>query len=311
MEKYLVTGGAGFIGSHLCDLLLAKGHSVFVIDNLSSGYKSNLPSNDIRLSFLEKNVEDVDICQFGELDGVFHLAAQASVPLSVEKLFESSKTNLLSSLRVVDYCRNKNIPLLYASSSAVYGELPCGDDKQLDVVELTSPYAVDKFTLEKYAEMAYKLYGMSSIGLRFFNVYGPRQDPSNPYSGVISIFVERLLSNREVTVNGGSQTRDFIYVKDIVNVIWQSMQLARKRRVCEVLNVCTGISVSINELLTILSTILNLQPKTIYKELPPGDPAISLGKSSKLEDTLGIKVNQFMDLSHGLKETISYIATEK
>ena len=128
----------------------------------------------------------------GKIDGVIHLAAQASVPLSVEDFRISTRSNINGSINVMDYCCRSHVPLVYASSSAVYGNLPVGDDAIRDV-DLLSPYAADKYVMEIYAQMAHKVYGLSSVGLRFFNVYGPRQDPHSPYSGVISVFIERML----------------------------------------------------------------------------------------------------------------------
>ena len=152
-----------------------------------------------------------------KLDAVIHLAAQASVPVSIQSFGRSSSSNLLGTVRIVDFCRIKNIPLVYASSSAVYGNLVIGNDEE-NIIELLSPYATDKFVMELYCKTSMEIYNMSSIGLRFFNVYGPRQDPTSQYSGVISIFIDRIIKNKPITIYGGYQTRDFVFVKTLLNV---------------------------------------------------------------------------------------------
>jgi len=303
--KYLVTGGAGFIGSHLVDELLNRGHEVVVIDDLSAGDLQNLPSKGQYQMYLKK-VQSVDLDCINDIDGIFHLAAQSSVPLSVEDFYNSSKNNLLSTLRVFDFARALNIPVVYASSSAIYGELSEGDDNA-DMVDLSSPYAVDKLNMEKYAIVAHKLYGVPSMGLRFFNVYGPRQDPNNPYSGVISIFVKQVINEETVTVNGGHQTRDFVYVGDVVKVICKSMGILLKKNICERVNVCTGRSVTINALLEKIVDILGKSPEIAYKLLPPGDPDKSAGTHEKMCGVFDMALNEFTPLTTGLRETIRHI----
>lgn len=299
--KYLVTGGAGFIGSHLVDELLHNGHRVVVIDDLSSGDLANLQDAQ-QCRLLMKKVQDVEIDSIQGIDGVFHLAAQPSVPLSVENFFTSSKNNLLGTLKVFDWARTLGIPVVYASSSAIYGELPSGDDTS-DVTQLLSPYATDKLTMENYATMARKLYGVPSIGLRFFNVYGPRQDPSSHYSGVISIFVKRVSSGETVTVNGGHQTRDFVYVKDAVRVAVKSMKILAETDMCETVNVCTGKSITINALLDAVVGIAGRTPNIEYKQLPAGDPEKSSGTSAKMCCMFSLSLDDFTELDRGLRET--------
>mgnify|MGYP006173821857 FL=1 len=220
-KLYLITGGAGFIGSHLIDNLINSGHRILCIDDLSTGSKKNLTNNkSIKLLINQlHNIDNID----QEIDGIFHLAAQTSVPLSIDNLYDSSKNNLLGMLKIWETAKNNNVPIVYASSSAIYGNLPLGNDEKNNY-DIISPYAQDKLTMEDYSAMCYRVYNTPSIGLRFFNVYGPRQDPSSPYSGVISIFINKLLKNKSVMVNGGYQTRDFVFVEDIINVMIQSME---------------------------------------------------------------------------------------
>jgi UDP-glucose 4-epimerase len=302
--KYLVTGGAGFIGSHLIDFIILNGDKVICIDDLSSGLFSNL-SNDPDIEFINKKVQDVEFNDITKIDGVFHLAAQPSVPLSISDFYESSSNNMLGTFKVFDWVRKSNIPVVYASSSAVYGNLPLGDDSN-EFYDILSPYAQDKLSMEHYAKMAFKVFGIKSIGLRFFNVYGPRQTPDNPYSGVISVFIDRLLKGLPVTVNGGYQTRDFIFVEDIIKVLIKSMDILHHEEKCEVINVGTGNSITIDKLLSELIKITRANPEIIRVKLPSGDPERSEGTYHKLKDILGISKSEFKTIELGLEETVNY-----
>jgi len=300
--KYLVTGGAGFIGSHLVEELLDSGHEVLVIDDLSTGDIDNLSLGG-SCQLLAMKVQDTGLGSDEEIDGIFHLAAQSSVPLSVEDFFNSSQNNVLSTLKVFDWARKLSVPVVYASSSAVYGESPEGDDAS-DVTDLLSPYAVDKLIMEQYAAMAWGLYGVPSLGLRFFNVYGPRQDPNSPYSGVISVFVKRVSCEQPVTVNGGHQTRDFVYVKDAVRIAVSSMDILGRKPTCERVNVCTGSTITISALLDAVVDIIGKIPSVVNKELPPGDPEKSIGTCIKMCKMFSILPGDFIRLEQGLEETI-------
>ena len=308
-KRYIVTGGAGFIGSHLVDRLRYHNHEVVVIDDLSSGHEKNI-SSDLSIPLIKKQVQKITNEDVFSADGIFHLAAQASVPYSVDNFYKSSENNLLSTLKVFEWCKNQNIPVVYASSSAVYGNIIIGDDTKKKY-NIRSPYAQVKLSMEHYAKMCWDLYKVPSVGLRFFNVYGPRQDPNNPYSGVISIFIDRLIKNKPVTINWGLQTRDFIYVIDIVEIIIKSMEYLFNNKSCKVFNGATGLSITINELLSMLSNILEIQPEIIIKPLPLGDPKKSCGTNIKLKEILNINTDQFVKLQDGLKNTIKYIKGNK
>ena len=307
--KILVTGGAGFIGSHVCESLLEKGYEVLVIDDLSTGKLINIASIKKKIKFYHSRVEEFDFNQIDGIDSVIHLAAQASVPLSISDFYNSSKTNILSSLRVIDFCSKFNLPLVYASSSAIYGSLSLGNDEE-SIIDLISPYAADKLALELYANVASRNHGLSSIGLRFFNVYGPRQDPLSPYSGVISIFIDRLLLNQDITINGGAQTRDFIYVTDVVDVIIRALEVASSTKISESVNVLTGSSVSINNLANNLIKMTNSKSSKVYNDLAVGDPEESNGTSVKLKGLLNFIASDFLSLQEGLNLTISDIKNE-
>jgi UDP-glucose 4-epimerase len=302
--RYLITGGAGFIGSHLVEKLLSLHHDVIVVDDLSTGNLGNLGGLNVSQVYTEK-IQDMELDGLKDIDGVFHLAAQASVPISVEFFYKSSENNILSTVKVFDLARTLGIPVVYASSSAIYGELPEGDDNN-DVTDLGSPYAVDKLTSENYATMAHQLYSVPSIGLRFFNIYGPRQDPNNPYSGVIPVFMEKVINEKVITVFGGHQTRDFVYVKDAVKLVYKSMEMLLDEKLCEKVNICTGRSITIDALLKDIATIVQKEPEIEYQSLPDGDPEKSLGTHTKMCQLLGISLGEFTQLSTGLKETIKY-----
>lgn len=306
--KYLVTGGAGFIGSHLVENLINNKYNIVVVDDLYSGFKENihyLPKNKLMI----EKVQKVSVDKIGSIDGIFHLAAQASVPYSIDNFFESSKNNILSFLKVFEWAKSQNIPVVYASSSAVYGGLSLGDDSK-NKYEILSPYAQDKLTMEHYAAMMFGVYNVYSIGLRFFNVYGPKQDPTNPYSGVISIFIDRLLNGEPVIINGGFQTRDFIYIQDIVGVMRKSMDILHEKNMCEYINVGTGLSVSIDELFSITKSIMNCDSEVIRKKLSQGDPERSEGTFTKMIEILGVDISSFIDLQSGLIKTIEYFSNK-
>ena len=304
--KILITGGAGFIGSNLCDHLLLRECEVAIVDDLSTGHKSNLSSVIDKIEFYEEKIERFDFDKVSDIDAVVHLAAQPSVPLSITNFADSSSSNLLGTINVIDYCRVQKIPLIYASSSAIYGDLTLGNDESKEI-DLLSPYATDKYAMELYAKTAHKLYQLSSVGLRFFNVYGPRQDPGSPYSGVISIFADRILEGREITINGGHQTRDFVYVKDVVNTIHQAITLASKSVVCEASNVLTGKSVTIDHLANQMMDIVGVDVNKTYQDISMGDPEQSDGTVEKMARLFSIEVENFTKLKNGLQETIQYI----
>jgi UDP-glucose 4-epimerase len=302
----LVTGGSGFIGSNLSDYLVNRGHTVTVVDDLSTGYISNLSSVIDGISFYEEKIEFFDFDKLPKIDVLVHLAAQPSVSISVAKFGSSSSSNMLGTIKVIDYCRVNQVPLVYASSSAVYGNLELGDDRN-SRVDLLTPYATDKYAMELYAKTAYKLYQLSSIGLRFFNVYGPRQDPNNPYSGVISTFVDRLLRRESITINGGYQTRDFIYVKDVVDIIFKSIVVASNTTLCEQINVLTGQSVTIDELANMLIKKIGVDVDKKYQGLPLGDPEQSNGTTKKMVGLLKADLSDMAPIDSGLSETVNFM----
>ncbi|MDB0021061.1 NAD-dependent epimerase/dehydratase family protein [Candidatus Pseudothioglobus singularis] len=306
----LITGGAGFIGSNLCDFLLREGNKVVVIDNLSTGNLSNLSNSIDSIDFYQEDIESFDLTKFDNFDAVVHLAAQASVPLSVSNFKVSSISNIVASINVIDYCSKEKIPLIYASSSAIYGSLELGDDNESEI-DLLSPYGVDKYSMEMYAKISHNLYQLSSIGLRFFNVYGPRQDPSSPYSGVISIFTDKLSRSESIIINGGYQTRDFIYVDDVVKSIYKSIVISKNAVICEQVNILTGASISIDLLADKLMKQMGSYVEKIYCDLPIDDPKVSNGTTIKMVNFLKLSLSELTLLDTGLQKTINYIKRDK
>ena len=305
-NRYLITGDAGFIGSHLTDTLVKSRDEIVLVDDLSNGKLENIAPRE-GVQIIQKKVQEVDKLDLGKIDGIFHLAAQSSVPFSLKNYFNSSENNFVSGIKIFDWAAKLDIPVVYASSSAIYGNLPLGNELDNNF-EILSPYAQDKLSLEHYARMSYDVFGVKSIGLRFFNVYGPKQDPISPYSGVITIFINQILNNLPLTLNGGYQKRDFVYINDIIYVLIKSMGILQKNRLFEVLNVGTGKSVTIENLLKIICKQMHVEPKIIRQVLPDGDPEKSEGNYVKLEQILNINIKKFTSLDTGLSQTIKYFS---
>lgn len=297
--KYLVTGGAGFIGSHLTEQLLENGHEVTVLDNLSYGREENLPKE---CNFIQGDILDVGAVReaFKGVNGCFHLAAIASVQQSVKDWVNTHRVNLTGTINIFEEAAKQNIPVVYASSAAVYGNI----SKSLLTEDLLpqpiSGYAVDKYACELQAKAFGAIFALPSFGLRFFNVYGARQLPDSSYSGVISIFLSRIKNKQPLTIFGdGNQTRDFIFVKDVVNYIIAAMQNVSAH--APVTNVCTGKGTTVNELAQKLFSILG-KVNIEYLSAKKGDALISVGSPIMAEQILKIKA--LVPLKKGLKELV-------
>lgn len=301
MSRYLITGGAGFIGSHLADRLIAEGHQVTILDDLSSGKEGNI---NIDCKFINGCITDQKLVEtiFSEVDFCYHLAAIPSVQKSIEKWVACHEANLTGAINVFNEAAKRNVPVIYASSAAIYGnslEVPISEDSDIDP---ESPYGLDKYCCELQAKLFGKIYGLKNIGLRFFNVYGKRQDPKSPYSGVISIFADKIINNKTIEVFGdGTQERDFIFVEDVINAL-----IAAEDKVSvesEVYNICTGNAISINELIKSFFSVLGKEVEVKYSSAREGDIYRSLGRHIKAENKLGFKSK--IDLKTGLKKMIS------
>lgn len=270
----LVTGGAGFIGSHLVDALLARGYSVRVLDNLSSGKPGNLPLGDPRLELVEGDVADASLVRdvMVGCGAVVHLAAVASVQASVIDPVVTHRSNFIGTLNVCEAMREHGIRrVLFASSAAVYGNNGEGEaiDEDTPKAPLT-PYAADKLASEHYLDFYRRQHGLEPAIFRFFNIYGPRQDPSSPYSGVISIFTERAAKRLPITLFGdGEQTRDFVYIADLIGVLLQALE--GPQVLSGAVNVGLNRSLSLNRLLEEISALFGGLPEVRREAARPGD----------------------------------------
>lgn len=291
--RYLVTGGCGFIGSHLVDALLAQGHSVDVLDDLSTGHRENV---DPRARILVGDVADAAVVAkaAAAVDGVFHLAAIASVQRCLDEWHRASAVNLGGTINALDAARRpdgRGIPVVFASSAAIYGD---AGDRVVDERTTPSPisfYGADKLGGEQHARIAAALVGVPSTAMRFFNVYGPRQDPRSPYSGVISIFADRLSRGQGVTVFGdGGQVRDFVFVADVVRHLVAAMTRLHGLNAprFDVYNVCTGRRTTLTELLSTLGTVLGIAPDVASAPPRPGDIRVSIGDPAAARRDLAV-----------------------
>jgi UDP-glucose 4-epimerase len=284
----LVTGGAGFIGSHSVEHLLATGARVRVLDNLSSGRRANLAAHP-QLEFIEGDIRDAQVVAAalaGGVTHVLHLAAQVSVATSVEQPLESASHNLTGFLNVLDGARRAGVTkMVYASSAAVYGTPTHLPLTEASLVAPLSPYGLEKSINDQYARLYESLYGFAAMGMRYFNVYGPRQDPRSPYSGVISIFSDRIRRGEPLTVNGdGGQTRDFVYVGDVARANVAALGSAQTG-VC---NVATGKTVTLLELIAALGTAAGKRPEVRFGPERSGDIRDSAADPKRMRDELGI-----------------------
>jgi UDP-glucose 4-epimerase len=286
--QYLVTGGAGFIGSHIAEELLAAGHQVRVFDNLSSGYEKNLAGLDVE--FVRGDVRDPGALNSAAagVDGIFHQAALVSVPESVEKPVENHDVNVTGTLNVLLAAREARVRrVLLASSAAVYGDAPQLPKREDMLPRPASPYALAKTAGEHYLRVFAGLYGLETVSLRYFNVFGPRQDPGSMYSGVISKFVDVITAGGTPTVFGdGGQTRDFVYVKDVVRANLLAMEGERVGG-GEAFNVGTGRQTSLLELLAALAAILGREAPPEFSAPRAGDIRHSAADISRAREVLG------------------------
>ncbi|MDH7492091.1 MAG: SDR family oxidoreductase [Methanolinea sp.] len=301
---YVVTGGAGFIGSHLVEALSLAGHELVVIDDLSSGRIENIASVSAnpRVRFVQGTVLDLGLLleEFQGADGVFHQAAFVSVPGSIRHPLQSHEVTLTGTLNVLLAARDTGVKkVVHASSAAVYGNLP-GIPKREDMpVEPLSPYAVAKYAGEQYCRVLGLLYDLPTVSLRYFNVYGARQDPASDYAAVIPRFIANLRNGKPPVIFGdGTQTRDFVYVRDVV----KANILAMERDAEGVYNIGSGKETSINELATILMRLLRFRGQPVYAGGRPGDVMHSVADISRARSLLGWE--PAFSLEEGLSDTL-------
>lgn len=306
--KVLVTGGAGFIGSHLCRRLLSEGIEVVVLDNLSVGAKERVPKGcqfikgDTRdFSLVKKTVKKVDV--------LYHLAANVTIRGSIDEFYEDADNNIMGTLSLLKACKSsKRIKkFIFSSSMAVYADslkaIPIKENYEIKPI---SPYGIAKLASERYIFLACKQMGIESTVLRFFNTYGPGQTYT-PYVGVITIFINRLLEGKEPLIFGdGEQKRDFVYVKDIAEACYQ---ILRTKTDGEIFNVGTGVPTSVNQIAALLTERINPSIKTGYLEAHPGELRNSIANASKLKRVTGFK--PAIRLEKKITEVIDFIKENK
>lgn len=301
VKKVLVTGGAGFIGSHIVDLLVSQGYSVTIVDNFSSGVPeyTNDNVNIYNVDIISDELNQVfEICN---PDYVIHTAAQISVATSQAEPYFDAHVNILGTVNVLEMCRKFNVrKLVYTSSAAVYGDADAFPIEETFETLPISQYGLSKLVGEKYIQTYHRLYGLPYTILRFSNVYGTRQK-LNEHSGVIPLFINRMIRDKEIYIYGdGSYTRDFIYVKDVA----QAVLVTLESPLSEVYNISSGEEVSVNELVRLLGIVMETSPKVNYSASKEGDIKKSLLSHSKISSNLSWRPK--VSLFEGLYETFEY-----
>ena len=306
MVRCLVTGGCGFIGSHIVRGLLDEGHSVRVLDNLCTGHRANIAEVEDRIEFVQGDINDSKAVEQA-LDGVervFHQAALASVPLSLERPLDTNHACVTGTLNMLHWSvRAKVKRFVYAASSSAYGDTPTSSKRETDLPQTLSPYAAAKLAGEYYCQSYFHSFGLETVGVRYFNVFGPRQDPNSPYSAVIPLFVSRILSGQSPSIYGdGLQSRDFTYVANVVrgNLLASQAPGVGGR----VFNVADGRQTTLLQLLELLAKLLGEEISPTF--LPPrvGDVRESLADVTQARKCLGYE--PAVGLEEGIRRTIDY-----
>jgi nucleoside-diphosphate-sugar epimerase len=310
VASYLVTGGAGFIGSHLAEELLRRGHRVRVVDSLITGKRGNLASIPAA-EFMEGDLAETDVAARAAagMDYVLHQAAIPSVPRSVDDPATTNRANITATLNILVAARDAGVKrLVYAGSSAAYGDTPTLPKHEDMPTRPLSPYALQKLVGEQYCQMFTQLYGFPTVTTRYFNVFGPRQDPGSPYSGVISLFATALLGGTTPVIHGdGEQTRDFTYIANVVDGVLRACEAPNVAGA--VINVATGQRTSLNGLLRVLSRLARVEVHPVYKAARVGDVRDSQADISKARALLGYE--PVVSLEDGLQRTLDWCRTPK
>ena len=305
MAQYLVTGGAGFIGSHLSEELVRRGHSVRVVDSLITGKRENL-AHLPQVEFVEGDLADPEVARraVAGVEYVLHQAAIPSVPRSVQDPITSNRANIDAALNVLGAARDAGVKrVVYAGSSSAYGNTPTLPKVETMPTAPLSPYALQKLVAEQYCQMFTRLYGLETVTTRYFNVFGPRQDPSSPYSGVISLFISALCEGRSPIIYGdGEQTRDFTYVANVVDGVLRACEAPKASG--EVINVATAGRISLNHLFGVVRDLVEADVKPTYGEPRAGDVKDSQADITKAGELLGYK--PLVSLEEGLKKTVAW-----
>ena len=310
MSRYLVTGGAGFIGSHIVDSLVSLDQSVRVVDNLSTGHRENLAQHwPNAIDFIEADLAEPDLAveAVGGIDQVLHLAAIPSVPRSVREPVATNRANVDATLRLLEAARAANVKrFVFASSSSVYGDSPTLPKHERMPANPQSPYALQKSIGEQYVQLFHSLYGLDTVVLRFFNVYGPRQDPGSPYSGVISRFTAALSDGRPPMIDGdGGQTRDFTYVSDVAAGVMAAATATEVNG--RVINLAAGGRVSVWSLFILLRDLIGVSVEPQFGAPREGDVRDSQADNTLARALLGF--DSKVSIEKGLRRTVEWYRT--
>ncbi len=309
MRRYLVTGGAGFIGSHIVDALVGRGESVRVLDNFSSGRRENLVHNLDRIQLIEGDLTDLDTVRHAVsgVDYVLHLGAISSVPRSVADPLAAHTVNATGTLHVLMAAREAGVRrVVYSSSSAVYGNDPALPKHEDMLPQPLSPYAVSKLAAEHYCTAFHQVFGLPTVSLRYFNVFGPRQDPTSEYAAVIPKFIIAMLRGQSPAIYGdGLQSRDFIYVANVVTA--NLLACESERAVGQVMNIASGERVTLRDLVVDLNTILETHAQPRFEAARPGDVRHSQADISRVRSVLGLA--EISDFNQGLRKTVDWFRT--
>ncbi len=306
MVRCLVTGGCGFIGSHIVRGLLQAGHRVRVLDNLCTGHRENIAEVEDQVEFIHGDINDSFAVQKA-LDGVervFHQAALASVPMSLERPLDTNQACVTGTLNMLHWSVQAKVKrFVYAASSSAYGDSPTSSKRESDLPQTLSPYAAAKLAGEFYCQSYFHSFGLETVGIRYFNVFGPRQDPNSPYSAVIPLFVSRILSGEQPSIYGdGLQSRDFTYVANIVrgNILASEVPNIGG----QIFNIADGRRTTLLQLLELLAKLLGKEITPVF--LPPrvGDVRESLADISQARKVLGYE--PIVGLEEGIRQTIDY-----
>jgi len=306
MRAFLVTGGAGFIGSHIAAALVERGDRVRVLDNLSTGHLSNMNSFRERIEFIQGDVTDAGLAAKAVqgVDCIFHEAALASVPASVERPLDSHAACATGTLTVLDAARRAGVRrVIYAASSAAYGNQPSSSKRETDLPAPLSPYAAAKLSGEFYCQAFWSTFGLETVVIRYFNVFGPRQDPNSPYSAVIPLFITAMLSGRQPMIYGdGGQSRDFSFA---ANVVHANLLAADAPGVAgRTINAADGRSIDLLTLLDVLNRLLGMNVKPQFAPPRPGDVRESQADIALARKLLGYEPQ--VDFEEGLRQSIDY-----
>lgn len=304
--RYLVTGGAGFIGSNTVDELVRRGHSVVVLDDLSSGKEENLAEVRAKITFVKGSITDIEAIQkaIHQADYVIHLAARTSVPRSVKDPLETNRINVEGTLRVLVAARDNKVKrVVLAASSSAYGETPTLPKTESMQPQPISPYGVSKYVTELYAQTFGRCYGLENVSLRYFNIFGPRQDPDSPYSGVLSRFATAFLDETQPVIYGdGEQTRDFTYVDNAVQANLLACEAPSASG--EAINIGTGGRVSLNQTLECLRRVTGKDLAAKYDPPREGDIRDSQADLAKARQLLGYEPT--VSFEEGLERTFAW-----